>query len=95
MQRIHQQLLHMCAILSGIVVAQDYKQGQELIVSKDFKANDRYFQGVFEVGRRHKVMNPEKMRGEVSTGEWARGWTCWRRGLCCGIAERLYFFFHI
>jgi hypothetical protein len=45
-------------------VATDYKRGQRLIVDKDFAANADFFQAVFEIGRRHKVQNPEKMRSE-------------------------------
>jgi len=54
----------MCAILCGLVVAADYKEGQALVSGRDFAANAAWFQDVFEVGRRHKVMNPEKMRTE-------------------------------
>ena len=61
--RIHQQIRHMCAILSGLVVAQNYRKGQQLVQDKQFKENAEFFQEVFEVGRRHKVMNPERMRG--------------------------------
>ena len=60
--RINQQIRYMCAILSGLVVAQNYKKGQQLVQGKQFKDNEKFFQEVFEVGRRHKVMNPEKMR---------------------------------
>ena len=63
-QRINKQLLEICAILCGMVVACDFKLGQELIGDKDFKQNEAYFQHVFEIGRRHKVMNPDKMRTE-------------------------------
>ncbi len=40
----------------------DYKKGQELINNKSFKDNEEFFQKIFEIGRRHKIMNPEKMR---------------------------------
>ena len=50
--RINQQLRDMCAILSGLVVAQNYKRGRALIEGKEFKDNERFFQQVFEVGRR-------------------------------------------
>ena len=63
-QRINKQLLEICAILCGMVVSCDFKMGQDLIGKKDFKENAVFFQHVFEVGRRHKVMNPEKMRTE-------------------------------
>mmetsp|Transcript_1623 Transcript_1623/g.5669 ORF Transcript_1623/g.5669 Transcript_1623/m.5669 type:complete len:552 (-) Transcript_1623:131-1786(-) len=63
-QRVHAQLKDVCAILSGLLVASDYKQGQRLIRDRSFAENAEFFQGVFEVGRRHKIMNPEKMRAE-------------------------------
>lgn len=40
------------AILSGLVVAQDYRRGQELVRDRDFVANQEFFQSVFEIGRR-------------------------------------------
>eukprot|EP00195_Chlamydomonas_chlamydogama_P017300 CAMPEP_0202908130 /NCGR_PEP_ID=MMETSP1392-20130828/44986_1 /ASSEMBLY_ACC=CAM_ASM_000868 /TAXON_ID=225041 /ORGANISM="Chlamydomonas chlamydogama, Strain SAG 11-48b" /LENGTH=653 /DNA_ID=CAMNT_0049597303 /DNA_START=132 /DNA_END=2093 /DNA_ORIENTATION=+ len=63
-QRVLAQIKDICAILSGLVVAQDYKRGQELIRDRDFKTNEDFFQDVFEAGRRYKIMNPEKMRSE-------------------------------
>lgn len=61
-QRIVSQIKEMCSILCGLVVATDYEVGQELIQEKDFKFNANFFCRAFEIGRRHKVMNPEKMR---------------------------------
>ena len=62
--RIHAQLKDICAILSGLLVASDYKKGQQLVTDRTYKDNAEFFQALFEIGRRHKVMNPEKMRGE-------------------------------
>ncbi|KAL6752973.1 hypothetical protein V8C86DRAFT_1813438 [Haematococcus lacustris] len=62
--RIHTQIKDICAILSGLVVAQDYRKGQELVRDREFAANADFFQAVFEVGRRYKIMNPDKMRSE-------------------------------
>lgn len=42
---------------------QDYRRGQELVKNRDFKANERFFKDIFEVGRRYKIMNPDRMRG--------------------------------
>jgi hypothetical protein len=61
-KRIVQQIKELCAIMSGLVVAADYKQGQELFSDRDFEANSEFYQDVFELGRRHKIMNPDKMR---------------------------------
>jgi len=62
--RIHAQIKDICAILSGLVVAQNYKKGQQLVQDRNFADNAVFFQDCFEVGRRHKVMNPEKMRSD-------------------------------
>lgn len=61
-RRIVQQIRELCAILSGLVLATDYKQGQELFQDRDFKGNEMFFQQLFELGRRYKIMNPDKMR---------------------------------
>lgn len=60
--RIHKQLKDICAILCGLVVANDYSKGQRLIKNKQFKDNEALFKCVFEVGRRFKIMNPDRMR---------------------------------
>ncbi|KAJ3165144.1 hypothetical protein HDU88_004864 [Geranomyces variabilis] len=61
-KRIVAQIKELCAILSGLVLAADYKIGQELFQDRDFSNNAEFFQEIFEFGRRHKIMNPEKMR---------------------------------
>jgi len=61
-RRIVQQIRELCAILSGLLLATDYKQGQELFQDRDFKNNEIFFQQLFELGRRYKIMNPDKMR---------------------------------
>ncbi|KAH8094943.1 hypothetical protein BXZ70DRAFT_345786 [Cristinia sonorae] len=61
-KRIVHQIRELCAILSGLVLSADYKQGQELFTDRDFQANEEFYQQIFELGRRHKIMNPDKMR---------------------------------
>ncbi|KDQ13400.1 hypothetical protein BOTBODRAFT_33707 [Botryobasidium botryosum FD-172 SS1] len=61
-KRIVNQIRELCAILSGLLLAADYKLGQELFAHRDFEANAEFFRRVFELGRRHKIMNPDKMR---------------------------------
>ncbi|KAJ3013577.1 hypothetical protein HKX48_005663 [Thoreauomyces humboldtii] len=61
-KRIVAQIKELCAILSGLVLAADYKTGQLLFQDRDFENNAEFFQEIFELGRRHKIMNPEKMR---------------------------------
>eukprot|EP00201_Polytomella_parva_P012952 CAMPEP_0175067104 /NCGR_PEP_ID=MMETSP0052_2-20121109/16900_1 /TAXON_ID=51329 ORGANISM="Polytomella parva, Strain SAG 63-3" /NCGR_SAMPLE_ID=MMETSP0052_2 /ASSEMBLY_ACC=CAM_ASM_000194 /LENGTH=783 /DNA_ID=CAMNT_0016333923 /DNA_START=206 /DNA_END=2557 /DNA_ORIENTATION=+ len=63
-QRILAEIKDICAVLSGLVVAQDYRVGQDLLKDKNFRHNAAFFQRVFEIGRRYKIMNPDKMRSE-------------------------------
>ncbi len=63
-KRKHMQMEHVCAILSGLVVASDYGEGEALVESRRFVDYAGFFRSCFEVARRHKVMNPEKMRTE-------------------------------
>jgi len=60
--RIHEQIRDICAILSGLAVASDYEVGQRMIKDRTFEDNADYFAAVFEIGRRHKILNPERMR---------------------------------
>jgi hypothetical protein len=41
------QLREICAILSGLVIAADYNQGQVMIKDKNFIDNEAFFQKVF------------------------------------------------
>lgn len=61
-KRMVAQLKEMCSILAGLVVATNMQRGQTLFEDKDFAANSDWFQTVFEIGRRYKIMNPERMR---------------------------------
>lgn len=61
-KRIIQQLREICSILAGLVVSSNMKVGQRLIADKTFADNAVWYKRVFEIGRRYKVMNPERMR---------------------------------
>lgn len=61
-KRIVEQLKEVCSVLSGLVVASDMKIGKKLLEMKNFSDNAKWFQDIFEVGRRYKIMNPERMR---------------------------------
>nr|BAP69062.1 RxLR effector candidate protein [Hyaloperonospora arabidopsidis Emoy2]BAP69063.1 RxLR effector candidate protein [Hyaloperonospora arabidopsidis Emoy2] len=63
-KRVRAQLQDVCGFLSALAVASDYKAGQEVLDEKNFAESAEFFQGIFELGRRYKIMNPEKMRGE-------------------------------
>ena len=60
--RIHEQIRDICAVLSGLAIASDYEVGQKMIKDRSFEDNAEYFATVFEIGRRHKILNPERMR---------------------------------
>jgi len=62
-KRMVVQLKQICAILSGLVVAYDFRLGQEMLVEREFADNAEWFQSVFEIGRRYKIQNPDGMRG--------------------------------
>ncbi len=59
-----QQIKDLCAILCGLLVAQDFREGQRLIADRDFAHAElaAFFQDALEVGRRYKCMNPDAMR---------------------------------
>ncbi|CAI5703409.1 unnamed protein product [Peronospora effusa] len=64
-KRVCAQLQDVCGFLSALAVASDYKAGQEIYDEKKFADCAEFFlQEMFELGRRYKIMNPEKMRGE-------------------------------
>lgn len=58
---IRRELNEVFSLISGLFTATDFRQGKKL-VANDFKQNSEFFQMVFEVGRRFKIMNPDKMR---------------------------------
>jgi hypothetical protein len=62
-KRMIVQLKQICAILSGLVVASDFRLGQKMLVEREFADNADWFKAVFEVGRRYKIQNPDAMRG--------------------------------
>jgi hypothetical protein len=43
-------ICELCAILSGLVLATNYKQGQELFTDRDFASNTDFYKKVFELG---------------------------------------------
>lgn len=61
-KRIIKEIKALCAILSGLVIANNYENGQKLIRDRDFLSNSAFFSFVFEIGRRYKILNPDRMR---------------------------------
>lgn len=61
-RRMTQQIRHLCSVLTGLVIADDYEAGQALMKDRNFAQNEELFQKIFEIGRRYKILNPERMR---------------------------------
>lgn len=61
-KRIIAQLREMCSILAGLVVSTNMNLGKSMFFAKNGENNAEWYQKVFEIGRRYKIMNPEKMR---------------------------------
>eukprot|EP00049_Salpingoeca_infusionum_P018660 m.358220 g.358220 ORF g.358220 m.358220 type:complete len:697 (+) comp18075_c0_seq1:560-2650(+) len=52
----------LCSVLTGLALGTNYEIGEKLTVSKDFAKYEPFYHQMFEICRRHKIMNPEKMR---------------------------------
>ena len=63
-RRTHEQLKCITDVLRGLVTACDYTAGQKLLDDDNFVEYEKFFRQMFEIARRHKIMNPEKMRTE-------------------------------
>jgi hypothetical protein len=63
-RRTHEQLRGVTAVLRGLVTARDYSAGQTLLEHDNFGRYQPFFIQMFEIARRHKIMNPEKRRTE-------------------------------
>ncbi|GMM31708.1 hypothetical protein DAMA08_044530 [Martiniozyma asiatica (nom. inval.)] len=61
-KRIITQLKQICSILAGLAVSSNMKAGQALIQDKNFNDNAEWYKQIFEIGRRYKIMNPERMK---------------------------------
>ena len=65
-EKVQRQLHEMTDYMQtqcGLQLANSFKAGQRLVQSK-LRANQDFFARAFEVGRRYKVMNPQKMRSD-------------------------------
>ncbi|CEG46467.1 hypothetical protein F443_14273 [Plasmopara halstedii] len=61
-KRVVHELNEVFGILSGLMIANNFRKGRRLVQGKQFKDNEEFFSQVFEIGRRYKIMNPERMR---------------------------------
>ena len=46
----------------GLYVCSDLRKGKKLIEDRTFRDNSAFLAQIFEIGRRYKIMNPDKMR---------------------------------
>ena len=60
--RIFEGLKDVLSIATGLMVANNLKVGEDLMVDKNLDQNIPFFRDMFEIGRRYKIMNPTKMR---------------------------------
>lgn len=58
------QLQGVTAVLTALVVAVDYEEGQRTAAERDFASKAKFLRRCFEIARRYKILNPEKMRSE-------------------------------
>lgn len=63
-RRTHAQLKGIVSILRGTATAVQYDVGQKLLEEENYNEYEHFFESIFEIARRHKIMNPEKMRTE-------------------------------
>eukprot|EP01107_Rhizomastix_libera_P014053 TRINITY_DN4193_c0_g1_i5.p1 TRINITY_DN4193_c0_g1~~TRINITY_DN4193_c0_g1_i5.p1 ORF type:complete len:653 (+),score=156.79 TRINITY_DN4193_c0_g1_i5:23-1981(+) len=60
-QIIKSELNEIFSLISGLYLASNFQAGRR-IVENSFEKNVEFFQKVFEIGRRFKILNPDKMR---------------------------------
>ena len=60
---IRRELDEIFSLIMGLFTSDNFKAGSKLIEEKKFEDNEEFFQKVFEIGRRFKIMNPDKLRG--------------------------------
>lgn len=62
-KRMALQIQQVCAILAGLVVANNFDVARRPLMERSFADNHYFFRMVFEIGRRYKILNPDKLRG--------------------------------
>lgn len=63
-RRTHAILKGVTSVLRGIITSLNYPVGQKLLNDGNYQEYEDFFRSTFEIARRHKIMNPEKMRTE-------------------------------
>lgn len=62
-RRMALQIQQVCAILAGLVVANNFDVARRPLMERSFAENQHFFRMLFEIGRRYKILNPDKLRG--------------------------------
>jgi len=62
-RRMALQIQQVCAILAGLVVSNNFDIARKPLIEREFAENAHFFSAVFEVGRRYKILSPDKLRG--------------------------------
>ena len=63
-RRVASQLKALFSTLCGLLVAEDYEAGKALIQNSDVTGNDKFYSAAFEIARRYKILNPDRMRND-------------------------------
>lgn len=67
---IERELAAMMNFIAGLIVSQQFNLGQGLFTMGDRVEKIDLFQKIFEIGRRYKIMNPDKMRTSYGKLMW-------------------------
>lgn len=62
LSRIFESLVDVMSISSGLLLSNNLTKGEQLVGGKTLNQIIPMFKDIFEVARRHKIMNPAKMR---------------------------------
>jgi hypothetical protein len=63
-RRSHAKVKAIASILTGMITCLNSQAGASLAKKKDFVRYKNAIASLFEIGRRYKIMNPDRMRGE-------------------------------
>ena len=61
-RRTFYQAQDICSLLSCIALGLNHSVGRDLLESRSYKDHAAFYASIFELGRRYKIVNPEKMR---------------------------------
>ncbi|KAF0694170.1 Aste57867_14930 [Aphanomyces stellatus] len=69
-KRILTELTDLFNIMSGMMVASDFRNGKKKIAGQKYHDNADFFKSVFEIGRRYKIMNPGASSSSSSSAHY-------------------------